>query len=145
MFEERLKRICEAIGVKTDTDLASALGIKPPSVAGAKKRSAIPGDWIEKVAKDYHVSADWLLFGRGPMRLGEQPVPQAEAASRASESCSRCVKLERELELERNERRELAQENRQLMRENADLRIQNAVQKDQLRALSGRGVAADSA
>ncbi|WFS61293.1 helix-turn-helix domain-containing protein [Pseudodesulfovibrio thermohalotolerans] len=67
-FEEKLGRIFEATGVKKDTELAKVLGIKAPSVAGARKREQIPSGWIEKVASEFDVSADWLFFGVGQMR-----------------------------------------------------------------------------
>lgn len=44
------------------------------------------------------------------------PEPMSQAA------CQRCAKLEIELDLERQERRDLAVENRQLWKENAVLR-----------------------
>ena len=73
-FSERMGRLFQAIGGGTDTKLAEVLGIKPPSIAGARKRKLIPGEWIEKIALDYKVRADWLLFGRGPMHfdIGEE-------------------------------------------------------------------------
>ena len=66
-----MQRIFQVIGSDSDSSLARALGIQPPSVAGARKRKMIPGQWIEKIALDYNICADWLLFGRGPMRSGD--------------------------------------------------------------------------
>jgi Predicted transcriptional regulator len=62
-FEERLQRIMDAAGAKSDSDLARALGIQPPSVAAARKREQVPSGWVEQVAERFGVSADWLLFG----------------------------------------------------------------------------------
>ena len=67
-FEERLQRIMQAAGAKTDTELAKALGIKPPSVAAARKRAQIPSGWVEQIAEQSSVDADWLLFGENPKR-----------------------------------------------------------------------------
>lgn len=66
-----MNRLFGAAGVDSDSALARVLGIQPPSVAGARKRGLIPGGWIEKIALDYNVTADWLLFGRGPMHPSE--------------------------------------------------------------------------
>lgn len=77
-FETKYKRLLTATSKSTDSGLADALGIRPSSVAGARKRGLIPGDWIEKIALDYSVNADWLLFGRGTMKGGNesvQPMP----------------------------------------------------------------------
>lgn len=64
-FEDRLARIFQATGAKTDSALARALDIQPQSVSAAKKRRQIPGSWVEVVAGRFDVSADWLLFGSG--------------------------------------------------------------------------------
>ncbi len=70
-FDERLLRILEATGAKSDSGLARTLDIRPPSVAAARKRKQIPSGWIEKVAEGYSVKTDWLFFGIGPMREGD--------------------------------------------------------------------------
>ncbi len=64
----------QAAGAKTDTDLAKALGIKPPSVAAAKKRGQIPSGWVELIAENHSVSADWLLFGAEQNRPELRPI-----------------------------------------------------------------------
>lgn len=63
-----MHRIFTALNINSDSELADILGITPPSIAGARKRGLVPGLWVEKIAQDYKISADWLLFGRGPMR-----------------------------------------------------------------------------
>lgn len=73
-FEARLERLKSVIDQKTDTALADALGIRPTSIAGARRRKLIPGEWIEKIALSYNVNADWLLFGRGSMTMGGDSV-----------------------------------------------------------------------
>ncbi len=67
-FDDRFTRILEATGAKSDSGLARALFIRPPSVAAARKRRQIPSGWIEKIAQSYDVRTDWLFFGTGPMR-----------------------------------------------------------------------------
>ena len=62
-FEARFARVLEAAKAANDSDLARILGIHPSSVGAAKKRQQIPTGWIEKVAEDFGVSADWLFFG----------------------------------------------------------------------------------
>lgn len=72
-FDDQLARIMAASNTKTDSELARALGIKPPSVAAAKKRQQIPGGWVKKIAESCDVSADWLLFGTTGERAGAHP------------------------------------------------------------------------
>lgn len=146
MFEERLNRIMRALDVNNDSELARKLGIKPPSVASARKRLQIPTGWIENVSVLANVSTDWLFFGRGPMHPGEeQPIialqrEHTQPSETTSTQCARCEKLEGKLErveakLERVEgqRDELADENRRLLKENGLLREENATLRERQR------------
>lgn len=145
VFEEKMQRLFQATGAESDTALARILGIQPPSVAGARKRRIVPGVWIEKIALDYNINADWLLFGRGEMRAEgngagrEAPAsalntpPPAARASSAPGLCPRCGRLETRLETLDDERRELAMENRRLWKDNAQLREENAMLRERQR------------
>lgn len=78
-FDAILGRLLTASSSKNDSELARALGIKPQSVSGARKRGEVPPAWIQSYAEKTGICSDWLFFGRGPMRLGaELPAPQAE-------------------------------------------------------------------
>lgn len=145
VFEEKMQRLFQATGAETDTALAKILGIQPPSVAGARKRHIVPGVWIEKIALDYNINADWLFFGRGEMRVegdgadreasplsGNTPPPAARISS-ASGLCPRCGRLEARLDALEDERRELALENRRLWKDNAQLREENALLRERQR------------
>lgn len=138
MFEEKMTRLMAALGVKTDSELARALGITPPSVASARAKSQVPIGWIEKISLMSNTSMDWLYFGRGPMHPGEptvnQPImPQPTVApppeSAPSADCPHCARLEAKLEkLESKlegveaQRDDLVLENRQLWKENGEYR-----------------------
>lgn len=67
-FELILKRLMIASECASETELSRALGIKQPSITGARKRGVIPSGWIITIAQQNGVSADWLLFGTGGMR-----------------------------------------------------------------------------
>lgn len=71
-----MNRLMEALCVKTDSELARALGITPPSVASARAKSQVPIGWIEKASIISKANMDWLYFGRGPMRPGEAISPE---------------------------------------------------------------------
>lgn len=81
-FEERFRRTKEAVGVKTDIDLAKFLGIKHSSVASAKDRKSIPLKWIAEISDKIGISSDWLLYGEGPKYRGQarQVSPQSSPA-----------------------------------------------------------------
>lgn len=77
----------------------------------------------QKICNILKIRADWLLFGRGPMRLGEMIEPDTPVGEQGP-SCDPAgppADAERLAALE-DERRELSAENRQLWKENAALR-----------------------
>lgn len=125
-----LARLTEAAGVASSGALSGILGVSSQAVYDAKKKEKIPDSWIRIVAEQTGVSADWLFFGRGPMRPGEaSPIEQDAAPASGAALCGRCVKLEEKLEKMEQQRDELALENRQwavkmehVLRENGDLR-----------------------
>lgn len=126
-FEEKFMRICEAAQTDKDAVLAKILNIKAPSVAAARKRHQIPTGWVEKIALKFNVSADWIFFGRGPMRISDLMAQETLAKEDDEKGQAAALvdrldsKLEQELELEREERRELAAETRRLYREKEQL------------------------
>jgi hypothetical protein len=63
LFADRLKRLKESLGVKTDSQLAHALGKTQQAIAGSKKRRIIPTDWIRKLAEQ-EISFDLIFYGR---------------------------------------------------------------------------------
>lgn len=133
-FEAKLKRLFIALGVHSDSELARALGITPPSVASAKQKRQMPIGWIEKTSGISNFSMDWLYYGRGPMRLGEDETAAGVSGEHVIPpyACVRCMKLEEKLERVEEERRDLSLENRQLWRENGHLRERVAQLEGQL-------------
>ena len=81
-FDARIGRLMSALGVKNESALARALDIQPPSVAGARKRNAIPPAWVEYAAEKYGINAHWLFFGEGPVRraMSDTQAPEESAA-----------------------------------------------------------------
>lgn len=139
-LEAQLYRLKTACGAGTDTAFADFLGISQGSISGAKKKGQLPHSWFFQVAEKTNVSSDWLCFGRGSMRHSEEaklPEKQTQiteeprALASTKTTCERCVRLEKELEEERRERRELVAEcrlavveNRKLMKENGELKLE---------------------
>jgi phage repressor protein C with HTH and peptisase S24 domain len=62
-------RLLSAIGAKKDSALAEALEVTPQSVSDARVKKKVPPLWAIKIAEKYQVSLDWIMFGRGPMRM----------------------------------------------------------------------------
>lgn len=65
-----LARLLRAAGVSSEGALSGPLGVSTQAVYDARRRGKIPDAWIRTVAEKCEVSADWLFFGRGPMRPG---------------------------------------------------------------------------
>ena len=66
-----LARLLQAVGVPTEAALSGPLGVSSQAIYDARRRGKIPDAWIRIIAENYSVSADWLFFGRGPMRIDE--------------------------------------------------------------------------
>lgn len=66
-----LARLLQATGVPTEAALSGPLGVSSQAIYDARRRGKIPDAWIRIIAENYAVSADWLFFGRGPMRVDE--------------------------------------------------------------------------
>ncbi len=64
--EAIIGRLKEAVGVKSDEQMATCLGISRQNIGAARKRDDVPPGWIDKVAELTGCSMDWLRFGRGP-------------------------------------------------------------------------------
>ncbi len=72
-----LDRIFEAAGCRTQVELAEFLGIRQSSISDAKKRGAIPAEWLIKLLRENQINPDWILTGEGPRVL--QPAEYVEA------------------------------------------------------------------
>lgn len=68
--KEILERLRQGTSTDSDTDLGRKLGVGQQSVSNARKAGKVPDSWIRKAAEDYGLSADYLLFGIGPMQRG---------------------------------------------------------------------------
>lgn len=130
LFEAQFERLKKASGVETDTAFASFLGLRQGSISGAKKKKQLPHAWFFQVAEKTGVSSDWLFWGRGPIQLPSESELADEIKGKVEFSNDslptssvekKLVKLEHELDMEREERRELAAETRRLYREKENL------------------------
>lgn len=65
------RRLQQAAGIVSQTELARALGVNRSAVTQAKMRDAVPQKWILALARHYSLSADWLEFGQGAPRPGK--------------------------------------------------------------------------
>ena len=71
----RLARVFEAAGCRTQLELAAVLDIRQSSISDAKRRGAIPSDWLVKLLQQRGVNPDWILDGIGPKFLAPSDNP----------------------------------------------------------------------
>ena len=61
-FNEIMMRIHSVTNTKTQVELAKFLGIRQSSISDAKKRRAIPAEWLIKLLKYKSTNPDWVLW-----------------------------------------------------------------------------------
>lgn len=66
---EVYERIKLATNAQNATSLAAKLGISSQAVSNQLKLSKIPKSWIVTLSSKYGISSDWLLYGKGTMKL----------------------------------------------------------------------------
>lgn len=141
-YVDIIQRLMTATSSKTESALASAIGISHQAVYSARKKESVPAAWIFEVSQRHGISADWLLFGIGSMRLDAGDRTQADQENSGEPSitpsanidaCSRCAKLEVQLDELRQDLRKEREKNEglvtrllRLTEENGDLRVQLA-------------------
>lgn len=64
-----LERVFEAAECRTQVELAEFLGIRQSSISDAKKRKAIPAEWLVKLLREKGVNPEWILTGQGPRMM----------------------------------------------------------------------------
>ncbi|WP_291437489.1 helix-turn-helix domain-containing protein [Desulfovibrio sp.] len=73
-----LERVFQTAGCRTQQQLAEFLDIRQSAITDAKRRGAIPADWLLKLLRIQGVNPDWILTGEGVHYLrsaeSEEPV-----------------------------------------------------------------------
>ncbi len=68
-FESQYRRILEAAGCGTQAELAALLEIKRSSISDARRRKAVPSEWLVKLFEKVLINPDWIRHGAGPKYL----------------------------------------------------------------------------
>ena len=94
-FESQFARLFEAAECKTQTKLATLLGIKQSSISDAKRRKGLPSDWLMKLYEKKRINPDWIRTGVGSKILqfaengeGRPPAIINIIERRPAEDCS---------------------------------------------------------
>ena len=64
-FDAFFRRLSEASDIRSQQDLARALGVNRSAVTQAKRRGLAPEKWVLRLAHDLGLSPEWLAEGRG--------------------------------------------------------------------------------
>lgn len=94
------KRIKFVRGSETQESFAARIGVGKGSIGGYERDENSPSaEAILKMCSGANISVEWLMTGNGPMRPGEQPSPQPDFISTATESCAKCAMLEEKIQI----------------------------------------------
>ncbi|HPE37284.1 MAG TPA: S24 family peptidase, partial [Spirochaetales bacterium] len=74
-FDSFFRRLAEATDIRSQQDLARALGVNRSAVTQAKRRGLAPEKWVLRLAHDLGLSPDWLAAGRGLARAAAPKHP----------------------------------------------------------------------
>jgi phage repressor protein C with HTH and peptisase S24 domain len=68
-FTSFYKRVADAAGITSLSELADILGLNRSSITQARKKDAIPATWLLQLFRRYGLNPDWLEKGREPKYL----------------------------------------------------------------------------
>ncbi|MEE4358392.1 MAG: S24 family peptidase [Desulfococcaceae bacterium] len=81
-FDIFLTRVFEATGIRSQNELALFLKVNRSAITQAKKKDAVPENWIFKLSRSFGLNPDWLEKGRGQQQAagaGFLNVPKVKA------------------------------------------------------------------
>ena len=82
-FDAFMRRVKKGARIRSQNQLAGALGIHRSAVTQAKRRDSVPRQWAYRIAEAFDLDAHWLLTGLSdPVALAEDElvwVPWVEA------------------------------------------------------------------
>ena len=120
------------------TEFAALVGIHKSSWGRFERGESEPSSSdLKSICSILNISAEWLLLGTGPMKPNISP-SEHDQEKISLQSTTQYKRLEEELENERRERRELADENRQLHRDKETLLRENGELREKVARLEER-------
>ena len=69
VFTSQYRRVFEAACCVTQVELAEFLGIRQSSISDAKRRQAIPAEWLLKLYDKKRINPEWVRTGTGGKTL----------------------------------------------------------------------------
>lgn len=68
-FNTFCRRAFEALGIDSQIDLSSVLGLNRSAITQAKKKGVVPDKWLLILFSRHGVNPDWIETGKGPVFL----------------------------------------------------------------------------
>lgn len=60
-----ISRVFDAVGCRTQQEMANLLKIRQTFVSDALRRKIVPVEWLVKLAQCRNVNPDWIMTGKG--------------------------------------------------------------------------------
>lgn len=70
-FDEQMKRLMQVTNTTSLSGLARYLGVRRSAVSDARRRGAIPPEWLIGLMQALSLNPDWILTGQGQPHLEE--------------------------------------------------------------------------
>lgn len=78
-FTPQYQRVFEAACCVTQVELAEFLGIRQSSISDAKRRQAIPAEWLIKLYDKKRINPEWIRTGTGGKLVQAVPLEDGQA------------------------------------------------------------------
>jgi phage repressor protein C with HTH and peptisase S24 domain len=65
LFDHFLERLNQTTGIASQIQLAEALGVNRSAITQARRKDAIPSNWLVFLLRKYGLNPDWLESGNG--------------------------------------------------------------------------------
>ena len=80
-FDSQYARVFQAAECRTQVELADFLEIRQSSISDAKRRKAIPSEWLIKLFDKKRINPEWLRMGIGGKFVQISLEDEAKAAT----------------------------------------------------------------
>lgn len=75
LFDRFLERLEEVTGIASQTELADALSVNRSAITQARRKNAIPSNWLLHLFRSYGLNPDWLEKGMGAPFVNPDQAP----------------------------------------------------------------------
>ncbi len=77
-FHISIQRVFKTLGISSQNELASIIGVNPSAITQARKRDVFPDKWILQLYRRHGINPDWIEEGKEPIFLKHLKVDEGE-------------------------------------------------------------------